>query len=72
MTALAEGELAKAAPPRFAESILPKINFMSIWSARAQKTVDQTLNGFCLQSEKRVISLFLIPSSIDPTHLGNW
>ena len=29
MTALAEGELAKAAPPRFAESILPKIVFTS-------------------------------------------
>ena len=27
MTALAKGELAKAAPPRFAESILPKIAF---------------------------------------------
>ena len=35
MTALAEGELAKAAPPRFAESILPKIAFTYKWSARA-------------------------------------
>ena len=34
MTALAEGELAKAAPPRFAESVLPKIAFTSIWGAR--------------------------------------
>ncbi len=40
MTAHAEGELAKAAPPRFAESILPKIAFMSIWGARVLKTVD--------------------------------
>jgi len=35
MTALAEGELAKAAPPRFAESILTKIAFPFNKSARA-------------------------------------
>ena len=35
MTALAEGELAKAAPPRFAESILPKIASTYKWNVRA-------------------------------------
>ena len=50
MTALAEGELAKAAPPRFAESILPKITFTSIWGAKYKKTVDHTLTGFLVYS----------------------
>ena len=34
MTALAEGELAKAAPPRFAEFMLPKIVFTSLWGEK--------------------------------------